>query len=71
MNDAERLSEIETKLKRMDGRRELNAKQFEYFCELLTEQLSIVNPGWREEMTQLVDELRTKNVGPIPRSSAD
>lgn len=49
MDGAKRLAEIETKLKRMLGKAELNHKQLRYQAALIREREAIINPGWLEE----------------------
>ncbi|MEE2855641.1 MAG: hypothetical protein VX424_23655 [Actinomycetota bacterium] len=55
-DDAARLSEIEAKLKRMDGRKKFTEKQFDYWIELMEQRANIVNPGWRDAVVQYVEE---------------
>jgi hypothetical protein len=59
MNDANRLAEIETKLKRINAKDELNDKQWRYLAELVRERESIVNPNWHEDLKDFFDKLRT------------
>ena len=61
-DDAERLSEIDAKLKRMAGRKELTSKQFAYRIGLMVQRADIVNPSWREAAAQYFEELGIKNV---------
>ncbi|MEE2851444.1 MAG: hypothetical protein VX424_02185 [Actinomycetota bacterium] len=55
-DDAERLSEIDAKLKRMAGRKKLTEKQFDYQIELMVQRANIVNPGWREAAMQYFED---------------
>jgi hypothetical protein len=57
------LNTIRNKMKRLEGQTELSPKQFRSYASLMREQLSITEPGWREELEKFVKELRTKNVG--------
>jgi hypothetical protein len=54
--DAE-LAAIDNKLKRLLGKPELNHKQWESVFALMRAHESIVNPGWRKELSDLIDGL--------------
>jgi hypothetical protein len=62
MDDAKRLAGIDTKLKRINGKAELNGKLWRYLAALVGERESIINPNWSEELKQMFEELRTKSV---------
>lgn len=70
MDDAKRIAEIEAKLKRLNGKAELNGKQWQYFCELVGERESIRNPNWREDIKNFLDQLGKKNVDSGPATEA-
>ena len=51
------LSAIRNKLNRIMGKPEWNDKQFNTACALIAAHEDIVNRGWREELTEFLDEL--------------
>jgi hypothetical protein len=52
---------IQNKLNRIMGKPEWNAKQFNTACALIAAQQDIVNPGWRNELSQVLKEFEDKN----------
>jgi hypothetical protein len=57
------LHAIQTKLKRILGKPELNHKQWKSVFALMREHESIVNPGWREEFEEFLQTLEENPCG--------
>jgi hypothetical protein len=54
--DAE-LAAIQNKLKRLMGKPEPNHKQWKSVIALIQAHESIIHPGWRKELSELIEEL--------------